>query len=863
MTESMRLFDPIEELVKHMPEYAVSQETLDYASEMIEQKGEAQAAVTLGFDTKSYERILLGGRILMGIVCGRACKTLIEYLKKMEHRLNKNTITFMQAHLTELQALLDKYEWTNYRYDYFSGMVMSETYLAKAYKHEKPCETPCLTFLRVAVQQMFADSIKDVKRRFKDYALGLASPATPTIFNAGFENPQMSSCFVGSIEDDLHSIYDVLKNAAIISKNNGGFGCDASLIRHSEIGHVGMSNGLIPMLKVYDETFAYVDQGGGLRKGAATMFTRTHHIDVFDFVSLTDNIGDQHERVHTINPALWTSWLFWERVRSNGKWTLFCPARSKSLNHVYCKEFNKRYLALENDQSIKPHHKKIVNARDLLKHVVNIMMRSGRPYITSGDSFNRKSAHAHIGPIRSSNLCQEIGLYSDEKNINVCNLSSINLSAMAKGRYTTPPISTSEAVERVNFQLLGQIAWRCVKNINRVIDHNFYPLDEDDGETLHRGPLHKTNKRFRAIGLGLSGMAELFASIDLAYVDPVARSLDEFIAACIYFNALASSVQLSILEGPNDVFKGSTFSEGKLQFDLWQDEYIERWGRDGKSNPCWKFENNLPADPKMWKQTPIILKDKYGVIIDTILPTWEDLKRCIILYGLRNSMLTSFMPTASTAKGLRNSESREQTPGNIYSCKLLAGNYVVMNRFMYYDMRDIGLWNDSVRQYVIASGGRLTGVTTFITNNLSKMSEESGGLVPNTMKEWLVSPTYKRLVFLERKYKTMFEISLKEWLTRTANVGKYVDQSQSTNWFLEMPNKTTITAGLSLADYLGLKTSAYYLRTNKAFENAKLTVDPSIEKEMKTNDNRNYIVTSHSGSSQKQMMCDDHTCCSS
>jgi ribonucleoside-diphosphate reductase subunit M1 len=573
---------------------------------------------------------------------------------------------------------------------------------------------------------------------------------------------------------------------------------------------------------MYADNMEYVRQGSQ-RNGAATVNMRSHHRQIFEFLNLMDNVGDHNARTPNLNISMWNSWLFWDRVRSNGDWTLFCPADTKQLNLVYGMEFKKRYLEAEADPKLVG-KKTVVKAQDLLKHMCKMQQRSGKPYMLNGCSANFKSPHNHVGYLRSSNLCQEIIEYTSPTEINVCNLKSINMAAFAKGRYMVPPRSFTEALQRVNMKKLGQIAWNCVVYLNRVIDNNFYPLDTDDGETKHKGPIHVTNERFRSLGIGISGLAEFFASIDVAYVDDIAGELDKHIFACIYFNTLASSVQCSILEGPHDVFEGSSYSKGKLQFDLWQEEYILRWCPDGtpasSTNPVWKYEDTLPVHPDAWGQETIKLHNSFGDVIDTIAPTYVDLVRCIVKYKLRNSLLGAQMPTASSAKTMRNSESCEPHIANIYSTKLLAGAFPVMNRFMYFDLMDIGLWNHHTREYIIANNGKLTGLCAYINKNSSLFPEPTAQITD-------------RLMFLERKYMTMYEISQKLTYMRAARRGLYLDQSQSTSAFMEEPTEEKLMAMHIMADMLGLKTGMYYLRTRSAIAINKFTVNPNIEKALK------------------------------
>ena len=808
--------DPIQILCKKDATFSVSKEVEDFVKELLKNATEMEIASRLGYDTSDYQYMLYAGRIVMKNVCKNAADNVIDYVKSMYHILNDETKTFMLNNAKVLQVQLDKYNWCNYKYDYFSASLMHESYLARPKRNLPPAETPCIMYMRVAVQERHTDGVDAVISCFKDYIKGYATPASPTLFNAGFIEPQMSSCFIFKVGDNMKSIQKSNYVIGMVSASGGGLGGDVSEVRAegSVIRYRGTSKGLIPMIKMYSDNVKYVKQGAQ-RNGAMTVSCRTHHRDIMDFVSLLDNKGDHNARTPDLNIALWTSWLFWDRVREGGNWSLFCPKDTPELNRVYGKEFERRYKEAEKNLAIP---RKTIKAMDLLLHAITIQRLSGKPYIMHGDSANFKSPHNHIGYISSSNLCLEIIEYTDENNINVCNLKSINLAVLARDIYRVPPKDLDEALSRINISKLMEISRNLVLYLNRVIDNNFYPLDEDDGETLHRGPIHKTNMRFRSLGIGVSGLAELFASLDISYVSDLAGEIDKLLFACIYFNTLASSVQMAIYEGKCEVFDGSSYSQGKLQFDLWREEYLLRWCSKNANgeydpnvsrNPVMNYDELTPVDPSVWKQERIVLKNRFGDIVDVIEPTYQDLKRVIMKHGMRNSLLMAPMPTASTAKTFRNSESCEPHIGNIYAAKLLAGSFPVMNRFMYFDLCDIGLWNDRVKEYIIANNGKLTGISEYL------------------------GETNDRLKYLEEKYLTMYEISQQLILFRAMRRGIYIDQSQSTSVFIEEPDNEKLIALHNLTDYLGLKTGMYYLRTRSTAETTKFTVNPLVEAAVK------------------------------
>lgn len=815
----------IAKLEKIDPTFYIPEEITREADALISNgEDEMIVAAKFGYDTSSYHSLLMGGRIVMRRLVRRSPKTILEYVRLMSHLLNKRQIDFMAKNHEILDYYLRKYSWCNYRYDYLSAMIMHETYVGKEHRDKDPIETPVLCWMRVTCQEMHAESSKGLFKCFKTYSKGYATPASPTIFNAGLIEPQMSSCFVFSVGDNMKSIQASNYLIGMVSASGGGLGGDISNVRAvgAVIRHRGTSKGIIPIVHMYYDNIKYVKQGAQ-RNGAMSLSLRPHHLEVQSFLDIVDPLSvtiEDRMKTLDLSISLWTSWLFWDRVIEDGNWTLFCPGDTPEFKDVYGKEFERRYKLAELNPNIT--RKKVIKASELLDRIIKIQTITGKPYILHGDSANFKSAHKHIGPIRSSNLCNEIMLYTDENTVNVCNLKSVNLCSLAVGIYKEPPSTLDEAIKRINFKRLMSVSWDLVIYLNKVIDNNFYPLDEDDGETLHRNIIHKTNMRFRALGIGVSGMAELFASIDLSYISDIAGEIDKLIFACIYFNTLASSIQEAIYNGKCDVFDGSPFSQGKLQFHLWQEEYLARWCTDDdpktSRNPCVKYEDLTPVDPSVWGQTEIKLRNRVGEVIDIVQPRYDDLIRCIVKYGLNNSMLTSVMPTASVSKSLRNSESCEPQTSNIYSSKLLCGSFPTLNRFMVSDLTDLDLWNDDSRNFIINNDGKIVGLTKFLIENCGYTFDSS---------------KMSRLSYLEEKYLTVYEIKQNLILNRAMKRGIYIDQSQSTNIHMEEPTNDTLKKLHLYTNYLGLKTGMYYLRTRSSARTSKFTVNQDLIKQIK------------------------------
>lgn len=845
---------------------------------LIEENGIFNTARILGYDTSYYDNLMLSGRLVIYDLYQRAPATIQDYVHLFRKRLNNETKQFLTEHKVVLQQVIDEYYVYDYEHDWFSGHTMAGLYSARLSYNGKSLETPSQTWMRIAVQECMSqpNALQAVIETYKDFAIGYWTPASPTIFNAGFRKPQMCSCFLLTIGDNLNSILGTgIHKGGMISKLNGGLGFDVSRIRVSEIGDVGKSNGLIPMLQLYNDMVRYVDQGGGLRKGAATIFLRPHHLDTLKFIRLAQKDGTRYDRAHDILTALWLPWLFFERVSTDGDWTMFCPAKCSELNDVYGKEFEALYIAAESDPSIDPTYKSTMKARELYSIIINSQIKDGSPFLLNCDACNLKSNQRHLGYIRCSNLCLEIIEFTSEDEIASCNLSSISMRMFVKKRcmgYEQLTDDKDLAVilkDCVDFDHVGVVMSRMVVNLNSVIDHNNYPLDEVEGKETYRmvsggevkgeegeedgnkemvpmrvrdgqvinveellaagvhrrvissrdsiretenegvvvsdgraipGMISKSNRRHRPLGLGLSGWAEAIYELDICYDEQITTLFNKMFFACMYFNALASSVQQAILRGPHPSFPGSPFSKGLFQFDLWREEFELLQG--GKDNAFRKRTDDDPIDPLWWGQKPIPLFDAEGNQIDVIQPNWDDLKRVAKQYGTSNSLLLAGQPTASTAQVRRNCESMELHQSMLYSRKVLKGSYPVLNRYMVWDLDRLGLWNKSTLQYIKIHNGSLQGFDKYVGCNVQLYGGQGRSLIP----------TISEVQRLERKYKGMFEVDPKRPINLCADRGRYIDQSQSFNNFIAEPSLEKMQAIHMYAFRKGLKTIMYYLR---------------------------------------------------
>merc|ERR1712216_819645 len=533
----------------------------------------------------------------------------------------------------------------DYGYDYFGFKTLEKSYLLRV--HGKIVERPQHMLMRVACgihQGDVAAAIETYDLMSRRYF----THATPTLFNAGTPQPQMSSCFLLTMKSDsIDGIYDTLKQCALISKCAGGIGLAMSNVRASGAyirGTNGHSNGIIPMLRNFNETARYVDQGGGKRKGSFAIYLEPWHADVYDFLEMKKNHGKEEQRARDLFYALWIPDLFMRRVKENGDWTLFCPNEAydkeadKGLMDVWGEEFEKMYTQLE----AAGKGRKTVKAQQLWFRILESQMETGTPYMLYKDAANRKSNQQNLGTIHCSNLCTEIIEYTSSDETAVCNLASIALSAFAKGKD-----------EPYDFEGLYKVTKVATRNLNKVIDRNYYPTEE----------AKRSNFKHRPIGLGVQGLADAFMVMRLPFESDVARKLNEDIFETIYFAACEASCELAERNGAYETFAGSPASKGQLQFDM--------WGRTPKSGK--------------WD--------------------WAALKEKIVKHGLRNSLLIAPMPTASTAQILGNNESFEPYTQNLYVRRVLSGEFVQVNRHLLKDLIKRGLWTDEMRVQLIAHNG--------------------------------------------------------------------------------------------------------------------------------------------------------------
>ena len=647
--------------------------------------------------------------------------------------ISKELFEYYANNQSEIEEMFD-YE-RDYLIDYFGFKTLERAYLFRV--DNKIVERPQHMWMRVAIgihgDPSNPNSLSLVKETYDLMSQKYFTHATPTLFNAGTPRPQLSSCYLIAMEDDsLDGIYNTLKDCAQISKYAGGIGLHIHNIRAKGthiLGTNGSSNGLVPMLRVFNSTARYVDQGGGKRNGSFAIYLEPWHPDIDEFLELKKNHGDEELKARDLFYALWISDLFMERVKSNAKWSLFCPNECPGLSDVYGDKFVELYEKYEADGKAR----KIVNARDLWFKILDAQMETGTPYILFKDAANKKSNQQNIGTIKSSNLCCEILEYSDDKETAVCNLASIGL-----------PSFVNAETKQFDYAQLHKVTKVVTNNLNRVIDINFYPTEKT----------RVSNFKHRPIGIGVQGLADAFVLLDIPFHSDAAKEVNRLIFETIYHAALEKSNEIAKELGESySSFQGSPASKGILQYDFWSKE-----------------------------PTP----GRYD---------WTALKQSIITYGLRNSLLVAPMPTASTSQILGFNECFEPFTSNLYSRRTLAGEFVVVNKYLMKELIQLGLWNEQIKNNIIANKGSVQQLT----------------ILPEHIRN---------------KYKIVWEIPMKHVIDMSADRGAFICQSQSLNLWVEDPTYNTLTSMHFYSWKQGLKTGIYYLRRKAKHQAQQFTIEP-------------------------------------
>ena len=703
----------------------------------------AETAATL--TTKHPDFATLAARIAVSNLHKTTSKSFSSTMKRLYTYVNPKTgenasllskevygIINKNAALLDSSIIYDR----DFSYDYFGFKTLEKSYLLKL--DGKVVERPQHMLMRVAVG-IHMDDIDSVLETYKLLSEKWFTHATPTLFNAGTPKPQLSSCFLLTMkEDSIDGIYDTLKQCAKISQSAGGIGLSIHNVRATGSyikGTNGVSNGIIPMLRNFDMTARYVDQGGGKRKGSFAIYIEPWHSDIFEFLQLKKNHGKEELRARDLFYAMWIPDLFMKRVESNEDWSLFSPDEAKNLHETYGEEFEKLYEKFEKEGKAR----KTVKAQDLWFEILEAQIETGNPYILYKDAANKKSNQKNLGTIKSSNLCTEIIEYTSPDEVAVCNLASIALNKFVKDDLT------------YDHQKLYEITKVITRNLNKVIDVNYYPVEE----------AKNSNLRHRPIGIGVQGLADTFILMRQSFDSPEAKQLNAEIFETIYFAAMESSMEIAQKEGPYKTYEGSPVSKGIFQFDMW----------------------GVVPSSKRWD--------------------WTKLKREVKKHGVRNSLLLAPMPTASTSQILGNNECFEPYTSNIYTRRVLSGEFIVVNKHLLKDLIKLKLWDENMKDRLMESNGSIQGF------------EE----IPEDIKQL---------------YRTVWEVSQKSIIDMAADRGAYICQSQSMNIHMQDANFGKLTSMHFHAWKKGLKTGLYYLRTKAAADAIKFTIvkeEKSMDKE--------------------------------
>jgi len=670
---------------------------------------------------------------------------------KQHSIVSSEFFSIVEKHKTEFDDMIVHNR--DYLIDYFGFKTLERAYLMKY--NNVIVERPQYLWLRVAIG-IHGNNLEKVKTTYDLMSQKYFTHATPTLFNAGTPKPQLSSCYLLALEDDsISGIYSTLKDCAQISKWAGGIGLHIHNVR-AQGSHIrgtnGSSNGIVPMLRVFNNTARYVDQGGGRRNGSFAIYLEPWHADIDNFLELKKNHGDEEMKARDLFYALWIPDLFMERVNSNGEWTLMCPDECPGLSDAYGDEFVKLYT----DYETKNKGRKTIKARDLWFRIMDSQMETGTPYILYKDAANKKSNQQNLGTIKSSNLCTEIIEYSDDKETAVCNLASIGLSRFVRED------------KLFDYEKLHEVTKVVTDNLNRVIDINFYPTDKTK----------RSNLRHRPIGLGVQGLADVFALMNVPFTSDDARSINKKIFETIYHASMEQSMEIAkerytlIQEGKKEdiyneyeikledksfcgaysSFEGSPLSKGIFQFDMWN------------VTPSTTFN-------------------------------WESLRYDVIKYGVRNSLLVAPMPTASTAQILGNNECFEPFTSNIYTRRTIAGEFIIVNKYLMKELIELKLWDEDLKNNIISNNGSIQHIQG----------------IPIHIKD---------------KYKIVWEIPMKHLIDMAKDRGAFICQSQSLNLWMEEPTYKSLTSMHFYSWKAGLKTGIYYLRRKAKHQAQQFTIEP-------------------------------------
>ncbi|BBN00646.1 ribonucleoside-diphosphate reductase alpha chain [Marchantia polymorpha subsp. ruderalis] len=728
------------------------------------------AAETAAAMTASHpDYALLAARIAVSNLHKNTKKSFSETVKEMYAHVNERSglkapliaddvyeIIMKNAERLDSEIIYDR----DFEYDYFGFKTLERSYLLKV--NGKVVERPQHMLMRVSVG-IHKHDVEAALRTYHLMSQRWFTHASPTLYNGGTPRPQLSSCFLICMKDDsIEGIYDTLKECAVVSKSAGGIGLSVHNIRATGSyirGTNGTSNGILPMLRVFNDTARYVDQGGGKRKGAFAIYLEPWHADIFDFLDLRKNHGKEESRARDLFYGLWVPDLFMKRVQSDGTWSLFCPNEAPGLADCWGESFEELYTSYEKAGKAR----KVIQAQKLWFSILEAQVETGNPYMLFKDACNRKSNQQNLGTIKSSNLCTEIVEYTAPDEMAVCNLASIALPRFVREKGIPIESHPSKLVGSrgyrnrfFDFEKLGEITSIVTRNLNRIIDVNYYPTETG----------RRSNMRHRPIGIGVQGLADVFILLGMPFDSEEGRQLNRDIFEAIYFHSLKTSCQLAEEEGTYETYPGSPVSKGVLQPDMW----------------------GVRTSDDRWD--------------------WVGLRESVAKHGVRNSLLVAPMPTASTSQILGNNECFEPYTSNIYSRRVLSGEFMVVNKHLLMDLTDMGLWSPELKNKVIHYNG-----------SIQKLDE-----IPENLKAI---------------YRTVWEIKQRSLVDMAADRGAFIDQSQSLNIHMDQPNFGKLTSLHFYTWSKGLKTGMYYLRSRAAADAIKFTVDATnlVKPEVETSNN--------------------------
>jgi ribonucleoside-diphosphate reductase alpha chain len=682
------------------------------------------AEVCASLTVRHWEYGVLGGRVIVSMLHRHTPKTFVESVMSLNETLSDDFVQCCQRNKTVLNNMVNNDR--DFQYDIMGIRTLQRSYLLKV--SNVIVERPQYMLLRVAVA-LHGDNMELVRETYEATSQLLYTHATPTLMNAGLKNQQLASCFLMTMtEDSIEGIFETLKRCAKISKGAGGIGLSISNIRASGSlinGTNGISNGISPMLRVFNDTARYVDQGGGKRKGSFAVFLEPHHPDILDFLELKKNHGIDSEKARDLFYGLWISDLFMQRVKDNQPWSVICPTQCPALQDAVGDHYTALYSECEKRGLVT---KTFQSAREVWFAILDSQIETGTPYMMYKDHCNKKSNQQHLGTIRGSNLCCEIVEYTSPDEAAVCTLASISLAKCC-------------STEQFDFEMLEKITRLAARNLNRTIDVNWYPIKQ----------ARTSNMKHRPIGIGVQGLSDVFQKMKMPYDSPRARELNKHIFETIYYAALDESIQLARQDGPYLTFTGSPMSKGMTQIELWGVQHS-----------------------------------------DSRYP-WSTLRQKLVQHGARNSLLTAPMPTASTASIMGNTESFEPRTSNLYTRRVLSGEYIVINKYLQDELSERGLWNAEMSSHLIAARGSVQNIPG----------------IPEDVK---------------KVYRNVWEISQRSIIDMAADRAIYIDQSQSLNLHIEEATRAILTSVHFHTWTKGLKTGQYYLRSQPKAKALQFTV---------------------------------------